>query len=454
MARATTEYRCENCGYKSPKWLGRCPSCSSWDTMLEERIEKRSPGKRRSKEALKPVKLRDIDKRDSQLIPSGISELDRVLGGGFTSNSTILISGDPGIGKSTLLLQALQTISGRGDICLYVTGEESPRQIKIRADRLKKNPEDLFILAETDIENICKAIEEISPSIITIDSIQTVQHPDIPSPPGSVNQIRECTAKLVEVAKEKDTCVFFVGHVTKDGSIAGPMTLEHMVDTVVYFEGEARSQYRILRSVKNRFGTTNEIGVFEMTQKGLEQVKNPSGIFLSQTCERSPGSIAMANMEGTRPFLIEVQALCSQSNYSVPTRIATGIDRNRTLLLIAIAEKKLGLKMSNQDVFINITGGVRINERAGDLPIMCAMISSLMNKTMPKKSFIFGEIGLTGEIRPSKMPALRIAEGEKLGFERCILPADNLSSVKLPHSKLELIGVQSVDEIMTKVFNL
>ncbi len=452
MPKISSEYVCQSCGYTSPKWLGRCPACSQWDSLIEETVRSKSKYSKAKVSSQKALKLSEITNSSSILFSTGISELNRVLGGGFTPNSTVLISGDPGVGKSTLLLQTLSDLAANGQKALYITGEESLNQIKMRAGRITASPQDLYILSETNLESMENVLIEMKPSIVCLDSIQTASTSDIQSVAGSVNQIRECAARLIKIAKENDICIFFVGHVTKEGHIAGPMTLEHMVDTVIYFEGDTKSQYRILRAVKNRFGTTNEIGIFEMGSEGLKEVKNPSGIFLSNTCEKTPGSVAMANIEGTRPFLLEVQALCSNSNYSVPTRISTGIDRNRILLLIAILEKKLGLNLYNKDVYVNITGGVRINERAGDLPVASAIISSHKNSTMPKKSFIFGEIGLTGEIRGSKYAQKRILEGAKLGFERCILPQENLKNLKKKDYNLELVGIRFLDEIFSKVF--
>ena len=453
MTKNTTEFICQSCGYKSPKWLGKCPSCSQWDSLTEESvISKKQGAHKSSKTATKPIELMKIEFEGARLFSSKIPEFDRVLGGGFTSNSTILVSGDPGIGKSTLLLQVMGRLATGKQNCLYITGEESPRQIKMRSERLGAQGESLLVFSETNCEAIVDAINEVKPDVITVDSIQTLYTQDLDSAPGSISQIRECASRLIQLAKEKNICIFFVGHVTKDHQIAGPMTLEHMVDTVIYFEGDLKSQYRILRATKNRFGTTNEIGIFEMVENGLKEVTDPSLIFLSETCEKSPGSIAMANMEGTRPILIEVQALCSASNYSVPTRISTGIDRNRILLLVAILEKRLGLNLTQQDIYINITGGFRVDERAGDLPCACAIVSSLLNKTMPRKTFLFGEIGLTGEIRGSRFPEKRLVEGTKLGFERCIMPIENLKNINNKTTGIEVIGIKSVDEIIDKIF--
>ena len=449
--KTTTYFICAGCGFKSPKWLGKCPSCDKWDTFSETVEERKHPKKNKSVQGV-PTPLGKIDKSLNRTIPSGIGELDRVLGGGFTSNSTVLISGDPGIGKSTLVLKLMSLLSAKGLTCLYVTGEESPEQIKTRAERISAYNEDLMILSDTDMGSVTNAIDEIKPDIVAIDSIQTLNNNDLNSSAGSITQVRDNSAVLIDMAKQNNMCMFFVGHITKEGQIAGPMTLEHMVDTVVYFEGDPKSQYRILRAIKNRFGTTNEIGIFEMTEKGLKEVPNPSQIFLGETCEKTPGSIAMANMEGTRPFLVEVQALCSSSTYSVPTRITTGIDRNRVLLLIAIIEKRLGFNLAGKDIYVNITGGFKIFERASDLPIVCAVASSYLNKIMPKKSFIFGEIGLTGEVRGSKFAINRIIEGQKLGFERCIMPKENLKNFSGRDIKIELTGVEYVDEIPDKVF--
>ena len=327
-----------------------------------------------------------------------------------------------------------------------------PTADKLRADRIGTKTPKLLVLPETNVERILEAMEETKPDVAVIDSIQTIYSDDIASPAGSVTQIREGASRLIQAAKEKDICIFFIGHVTKDGQIAGPMTLEHMVDTVIYFEGDPKSQYRILRAIKNRFGATNEIGIFEMLDDGLKEVSNPSQIFLNHASEKSSGSVVTANLEGSRPLLIEVQALCSPSTYSIPTRITTGIDRNRVMLLIAILEKRLGIVLSNQDIYVNVTGGFRINERAGDLAAASAVLSSYRDKVVQKGSFFFGEIGLTGEIRGSRHPLKRILEGEKLGMKRCVLPLDNLKSLAHKDSGIELIGIRSIEELADKIF--
>jgi len=452
MVKHSTEYLCQACGYKTPKWMGKCPSCNGWDTFTkEEKVERKgSSGSKREISSILP--LSELPEISSHLISTKIPEFDRVLGGGFTKNSTILLSGDPGIGKSTLLLQVISLLSNEKRICLYATGEESPEQIKIRSERLKLDCGRLLVASETIVERIIAIMEEVKPEVLVIDSIQTIYTEELDSAFGGINQIRESAARLIEKAKENNVCIFFVGHVTKDGQIAGPMTLEHMVDTVIYFEGDSKSQYRILRAIKNRFGPTDEVGIFEMSERGLIEVSNPSRIFLSDTVEKTPGSIALACIEGTRPFLVEVQALCAKTNYGVPSRICTGVDRTRIMLLVAILEKKLGLNLSDQDIYVNITGGLKINERASDLPIACAIVSSFLNKTMSRKSFLFGELGLTGEIRGSRHPLKRITEGAKLGFERCFIPLENLKNLNNRDTKLEIIGVKSVDEILDKIF--
>jgi DNA repair protein RadA/Sms len=452
MAKQTVEHVCQNCGYKTPKWLGKCPSCSQWDTMIQEvATQRKSQTSRFGSQLARPLK--EINISQYRLISTGISEFDRVLGGGFTSNSTILISGDPGIGKSTLLLQALNRLSAKSFKCLYVTGEESPNQIKMRAERIGNLSDSLYVLAETNLDRISSAFDEIMPSIAVIDSVQTIYSEETGSMPGTLSQIRETAFRLIELAKARNVTIFFIGHVTKEGLIAGPMSLEHMVDTVIYFEGDTKSQYRILRAIKNRFGATNEIGIFEMSDSGLKEIENPSQIFLPESTQAPcGGSVVLASMEGTRPFLVEVQALCTPSSYSVPTRISTGIDRTRVMLLVAILEKKLGVVLANQDIYVNVTGGFRINERAGDLAVAGAILSSFYNKKMPPKAFTFGELGLTGESRASLSPNNRISEGEKIGLTSCFLPTDNLKHLKGRDSKIELIGVKSIEDFADKLF--
>jgi DNA repair protein RadA/Sms len=453
MAKPKIIYSCQSCGYQSPKWMGKCPDCNQWNTFAEERYEKAthprgelSLGTRED-----PASIHEIDTSEEGRVLSGIGEFDRVLGGGLVAGSVILIGGDPGIGKSTLLLQAFAAVSRKGLTCLYVSGEESQRQIKMRAERLGIAAPNLLILSETALERIIEQVKKIKPGLLVIDSIQTIFTSTIPSAPGSIAQVRESSGSIIVLAKKTGLTTFLIGHVTKDGAIAGPRVLEHMVDTVLYFEGERGHSFRILRAVKNRFGSTNEIGVFEMKEAGLKEVTNPSEIFLMERPLEVPGSAVVCSMEGTRPILVELQALVSRSFLAVPRRTTIGVDHNRVALLIAVLEKKMGAKLFNQDVFVNVAGGVQVDEPAVDLGIVAAVASSHKEKTIDPRTVFFGEVGLAGEIRGISQVEARVKEAGKLGFERCILPASNAAQLKhIKHPQLD--GIASLSDCWKLLF--
>ena len=434
--KTNNKFVCRSCGFESAKWLGKCPSCSNWNTMDEVIITENTKntyakpvGKAPTQDAPSPKRLDEIGYNNDVRIKTGNSELDRVLGGGIVQGSMVLVGGDPGIGKSTLLLQICDYL-GKSNKVLYISGEESASQIKIRADRLKTKTDNLMILSETNLDNILYHANSISPDVVIIDSIQTVFKPDVPSAPGSVGQVREATHFLMRLAKENNIAVFIVGHVTKDGNIAGPKILEHMVDCVLYFEGDRYQSYRILRTVKNRFGSTNEIGVFEMKDDGLALVENPSEMLISGRPKNVPGSTVVCTLEGTRPVLAEVQALSSSSGFNMARRSATGLDYNRAIMLIAVLEKKLGYTMQNQDVYINVIGGIKINETATDLAVILAIASNYKGFVIDHETIVFGEVGLTGEVRAISYIERRINEAIKLGFKKCIVPYANLKSLK------------------------
>ena len=453
MPKPKIVYACQNCGYQSPKWLGKCPDCNQWNTLVEEKYERgahpRDELNLGGKES--PASIAEISIAEEGRALSGIGEFDRVLGGGLVPGSVILIGGDPGIGKSTLLLQAFAALSRTGLICLYVSGEESQRQIKMHAERLGIAAPKLLILSETALETILEQVKKIKPGVLVIDSIQTIFTSALPSAPGSIGQVRECSGSIITLAKKSGLSAFLIGHVTKDGSLAGPRVLEHMVDTVLYFEGDRGHNFRILRAVKNRFGSTNEIGVFEMKEGGLREVSNPSEIFLLERPQQAPGSAVICSMEGTRPILVELQALVSQSFLAIPRRTTIGVDHNRVALLVAVLEKKMGVKLFNQDVFVNVAGGVQVDEPAVDLGIIAAIASSYEEKAIDPRTVIFGEVGLAGEVRAIAQAEARVKEAGKLGFERCVLPLSNssqLSHIKSP----ELIGVSSLAECWKILF--
>jgi len=447
-----TFYTCQKCGLQSPKWLGRCPDCMEWNTLVEETAPPRAGKGGSGKGQISvPVLLRDVAAAEEDRIRCGIRELDRVLGGGVVPGSFILIGGDPGIGKSTLLLQGAARLADSGE-ALYVTAEESARQIKLRAERLGISADRLLVLAETSLEAILERVEERKPAFLVVDSIQTIFTAALESAPGSVSQVRECAGRLMHLAKGGGPSVFIVGHVTKEGSIAGPRMLEHMVDTVLYFEGDPGHPYRILRAVKNRFGSTNEIGVFEMKDSGLAEVLNPSEIFLAERPQGASGSVVIPSLEGTRPILVELQALVSGSSLGTPRRTAIGIDHNRVSLLVAVLEKKVGLSLMAQDIFLNVAGGVRLNEPATDLGVAAALASSHLNRPIPARTALFGEIGLAGEVRAVSRPELRVKEAARLGFNRCFLPAGNLKNLEAPPG-IWLGGVHTAAELLEEIFD-
>lgn len=447
MAKQSTVFVCSNCGNESSKWFGKCPACNEWNTCYEEKLTTKSgSGKSNSKRAVSPVKLNEVKKQDIVRTSTGFAELDRVLGGGLVKGALTLVGGEPGIGKSTLILQICDKVKGEGKV-LYISGEESADQIKIRADRLGINNDDIVFLGETDIDVIQDAILQINPKLVIIDSIQTMYSDEITSGPGSVSQVREITSRIMKMCKQEAITTIIIGHVTKDGNIAGPRVLEHMVDTVLYLEGERYFSYRILRGVKNRFGSTNEIGMFEMKDVGMCEIDNPSSVLLSERNENTAGSIVVASMEGTRPILVELQALTTTSVFGMARRTANGIDYNRLTLLIAVLEKRAGLPLGNQDVYLNIVGGIRINEPALDLGIVLAASSSFRNIAVPNDTIAIGEVGLTGEVRSVNMIEKRLKEAEKLGFKKCIIPESNKKLLKDEY-KLDIIGVKNILEAM------
>ena len=451
MAKArTTAFFCKECGYESAKWAGQCPACREWNTMVEEPVAKKASDRRavipeRGRQKIQPVRLSEVSIEEQDRISTGYQELDRVLGSGIVAGSLVLVGGDPGIGKSTLLLQVCRNLAAEGHKVLYISGEESLKQIKLRANRIGRITGELLFLCETSLDDIQEAIQETKPEIVIIDSIQTMYREDVSSAPGSVSQVRESTNILLQIAKGMGISVFIVGHVTKEGVVAGPRVLEHMVDTVLYFEGERNASYRILRGVKNRFGSTNEIGVFEMQEQGLEEVENPSEYLLSGRPEEASGAVVACSLEGTRPILLEVQALVAQTNFGMARRTAAGTDYNRVNLLMAVLEKRCHYEMSRYDAYVNIAGGVRMNEPALDLAIVLALVSSLKDRPVNPKCIIFGEVGLSGEVRAVSMAEQRVREAIKLGFESCILPQVCLEKMKKVEG-IDLHGVRNVRE--------
>ena len=439
---------CQNCGHEEAKWLGQCPACKEWNTFVEERIDsgitKGTTVAARAVHEAKVVPLTEVTADDDTRSETGIKELDRVLGGGIVPGSLVLVGGDPGIGKSTLLLQVCQRMAQMKKI-LYISGEESQAQIKLRANRMGNFTSSLLLLCETNLGIIRSVIEKERPELVIIDSIQTMYSEDVTSAPGSVSQVRESTNVFMQLAKGLCIPIFIVGHVTKEGTVAGPRVLEHMVDTVLYFEGDRHASYRILRAVKNRFGSTNEIGVFEMRQSGLVEVENPSEYMLSGKPENASGSVVACSMEGTRPILLEIQALVCRTNFGMPRRTAAGTDYNRVNLLMAVLEKRLGMSLGNCDAYVNIAGGIKMNEPAIDLGIVMALVSSYRNRPIDEKTIVFGEVGLSGEVRAVNMPEQRVAEAKKLGFETCILPEISLKMVKEIQG-IRLVGVKTVNE--------
>ena len=445
-----TVFFCQNCGYESVKWMGQCPGCQQWNTFVEESVTEASSGKKQQRSRKQPVSLAEIQTEKEERTATGIGELDRVLGGGIVGGSLVLVGGDPGIGKSTLLLQVCRLLSLAGKKVLYISGEESLRQIKLRAQRLGSFNDNLLLLCETNLTDIREAAQKQKPEIMVIDSIQTMYNEDVSSAPGSVSQVRESTGMLLQIAKGMGISVFIVGHVTKDGSVAGPRVLEHMVDTVLYFEGDRHASYRILRSVKNRFGSTNEIGVFEMRGDGLAEVRNPSEFMLSGKPQGASGSIVACSMEGTRPILIEVQALVCRSNFCIPRRTAAGTDFNRVNLLMAVLEKRGRMNLSECDAYVNIAGGIKMTEPAIDLAILLAVASSYRDIVIPDRVVAFGEVGLSGEVRAVSMAQQRVREAKKLGFETVILPRVCENTVGEAEG-VELVFVSTIAEAVEAI---
>ncbi len=448
MAKIKTVFFCKSCGYESSKWLGQCPGCKEWNSFVEEPAAKKNTigltiGQDRI-QMMKPKKLSEVETEEELRTKTKITEFDRVLGGGIVKGSLVLIGGDPGIGKSTLMLQVGKKLSAMKKQILYVSGEESLRQIKMRADRLGTFEGDIMLLSETNLDTIESQTEQIHPDVLMIDSIQTMYKEDVAASPGSVSQVKECTSGLLRIAKGLGVTVFIIGHVTKEGMVAGPRLLEHMVDTVLYFEGENSASYRILRAVKNRFGSTNEIGVFEMESDGLKEVLNPSDYMLKGRPQDEPGSVVSVVLEGTRPMLVEVQALVCKTNFNMPRRTAAGTDFNRMNLLMAVLEKRLGISMAFCDAYLNVAGGIRVGEPALDLAIVAALLSSYKNHALKDKTIVFGEVGLTGEVRGVSQAQQRVVEAEKLGYELCILPKANVE--KIGDKKIRLLGISSVRE--------
>jgi len=451
--RVKTSFLCQACGHQAPRWLGLCPDCGRWNSLKEERLPATGPGRLGNPGVAgsKATPINEIEIVGEDRLQTGIGELDRVLGGGVISGSVILIGGDPGIGKTTLLLQALPKLAMAGEKVLYVSGEESPRQIKMRAQRLAVEDPALFILAETSLETIFKSIHELQPTVVVVDSIQTVYTDQITSAPGSISQVQEVAGQLMGFAKRSGVPVFIIGHVTKEGAIAGPRLLEHIVDTVLYFEGDRGHAYRILRAVKNRFGSTNEIGVFTMKDAGLEEVGNPSELFLAERPERSTGSVVVSSLEGSRPILVELQALVSSTSYAMPKRMANGVELNRVSLLLAVMEKRLGLHFSGQDVYVNVVGGLQIEEPAVDVGIALAITSSLRERPIDHRTVVLGEMGLGGEVRAISQADLRLREAAKMGFRRCLLPERNLAKLE-PVEGMELVGIREIGDALDAAF--
>ena len=453
MPKGKTQFVCQACGYQTPKWLGKCPGCQEWNTFVEERIvEEKAPERDPLgfETAAVPVPLSEIIPEERDRLRTGIGEFDRVLGGGVVLGSVTLIGGDPGIGKSTLLLQAMNALASQGHPILYISGEESLQQTRMRAERLGMASDHLYVASETSLEKILQDIQRLKPSTVVIDSIQTIYSSDLPALPGSITQVREASSRLIYLAKHLSIPVFLVGHVTKEGFIAGPKVLEHMVDTVLYVEGEGGHAFRILRAAKNRFGSTHEIGIFEMKDSGLVEVINPSEFFLSER-QAISGSAIIASLEGTRPILVELQALVVPTHYGVPRRTAQGVDVNRVSLLVAVMEKRLGVHLLNQDIFLNIAGGIRVEEPGADLGLIASIYSSLQNRTIQPGLVLFGEVGLGGEVRAISRAEVRIKEAARLGFQQCLLPKANEEKIKAIKG-IELIGVKTVQEAVEKIF--
>jgi len=452
--RERTIFVCQSCGNQSPKWLGRCPECGSWNSLVEERQKGALMGEQWTpfmKEERAPRLYQEIEEGELQRVRTGIEEFDRVLGGGIVPASLVLIGGEPGIGKSTLLLQVAEKLSLQGEVILYRSGEESESQIKLRGERLGLSPPKLYFLAETCLERVFEQVERLHPTTVIVDSIQTIFSSRFQSAPGSISQVREGALQLLFLSKRRKIAIFIIGHVTKEGYIAGPRTMEHIVDTVLYFEGERHHAHRIIRAVKNRFGPANELGIFEMGPRGLQPVPNPSQVLLAERSMNVPGSVVISCIEGSRPLLVEVQALVSSTSYGNPRRVTIGLDYNRVSLLIAVLEKKMGLKLQRDDIFVNLAGGVSVLEPATDLGVVIAIASSFKNLAVDPHTAIFGEVGLTGEVRGINQAPSRIKEAAAMSFQRCILPRSNLASSER-RQNIELIGVRSLKEAMETLF--
>jgi DNA repair protein RadA/Sms len=451
---SNTIFLCQSCAFESRKWLGKCPECGEWNSLVEERVVTTKKGSAkggfRLREA-KAIAYNEIESQDDARVSSGVTEFDRVLGGGIVPGTLVLLGGDPGIGKSTLLLQVAEKLSTSGGTVLYISGEESERQIKLRGERLRIEADRLLLLPETNLENILREVERVKPSTIIVDSIQTTFSSDIESAPGSISQIREVAAQFLLLAKTRSIPVFLIGHVTKEGSIAGPRALEHIVDTVLYFEGERHHNHRIVRATKNRFGAANEVGVFEMTSSGLRPVANPSQMFLAERPADAAGSVVTACVEGTRPMLVEIQALVSSSKYGTGRRMTQGVDQNRVALMIAMLEKRAGLQLLGDDVFVNIAGGMEVDEPAVDLGLVTAIASSFRNQPIDPHTAVFGEVGLTGEVRGATQASVRAREAQALGFKKIVMPASNTSGLEKLLG-LRVVGVRSVDEALSELF--
>ena len=448
MPKVKTVFVCQQCGYQSAKWLGRCPDCSNWNSLIEEsQFSETKSQVYPFGESAPPQSLLDVATSEEIRQATGIKELDRILGGGIVSGSVILVGGEPGIGKSTLLLQACNQLSKTAGIVLYVSGEESIRQTKLRATRLGEIPKNLYIVSQTNVDLIAEYIKKLSPMAVVIDSIQVMFNPAVSSSPGSVSQVRECAGLLTSLAKASHIPLFLVGHVTKEGFLAGPRVLEHMVDTVLYFEGQRQTSFRILRAVKNRFGSTNEIGVFQMSAEGLQEVENPSQLLLSERPKHAAGSVVVPCIEGTRPLLVELQSLVSRSSLAMPRRWSSGLDYNRIALLIAVLEKRVGLGLGGQDIFVNVVGGVKLQEPAIDLGIAVAIASSLKEVPVEEDTVILGEVGLSAEVRAVSQAKVRVLEAQRLGFKRCIIAKNNLKDLKVKGA-IELVGVETVNQAL------
>jgi DNA repair protein RadA/Sms len=453
MGKLKTAFVCQQCGATATKWLGRCPDCDAWNSFVEERTaleESGSPEKRLSM-AGRPLPYAEVSTEGALRTSSGLEEFDRVLGGGIVVGSLVLLGGDPGIGKSTLLLQVAAERARRGETTVYVSGEESERQIKLRGERLGITPKELFLFSETQLDRILPELTRIRPSFVVLDSVQTVYSTRFSSAPGSISQVREVTAEILYYAKSQATPVFLIGHVNKEGNLAGPKALEHMVDTVLYFEGDRHQAHRVVRAVKNRYGAAGELGVFEMTGAGLLPVTNPSGLFLSERPQNAPGSVVVCSLEGTRPMLLEIQALVATSSFGYPRRVALGFDANRLSLLLAVLEKRAGLSLSGEDVYVNVAGGLQVSEPVADLGVIAAVASSFRGQPVDPRTVFIGEVGLAGEVRPAQQLLLRIKEISRLGFERALVPAANCPVAEAPEG-LEIVGLSNVEALMDAVF--